>query len=204
MGLSKGDEKRRDTASILAWLLPGALVVVAGLLLFTGESGREWLRFERGAIASGEIWRLLTGHLVHLGVSHYVLNAAGLVLVWFLVGREFARSHWLWIMAGSVAAIDLGLWILSPELQWYVGLSGLLHGMLAAGIVAGWPERRAEALILSVVVAGKLAFEQRVGPLPGSESTSGGAVIVDAHLYGVIGAVLVAAMIIRVRRQAPI
>lgn len=204
MGLSKGDEKRRDTASILAWLLPGALVVVAGLLLFTGESGREWLRFERGAIASGEIWRLLTGHLVHLGVSHYVLNAAGLVLVWFLVGREFARSHWLWIMAGSVAAIDLGLWILSPELQWYVGLSGLLHGMLAAGIVAGWPERRAEALILSVVVAGKLAFEQLVGPLPGSESTSGGAVIVDAHLYGVIGAVLVAAMIIRVRRQAPI
>ena len=204
MGLSKGDEKRRDTASILAWLLPGARVVVAGLLLFTGESGREWLRFERGAIASGEIWRLLTGHLVHLGVSHYVLNAAGLVLVWFLVGREFARSHWLWIMAGSVAAIDLGLWILSPELQWYVGLSGLLHGMLAAGIVAGWPERRAEALILSVVVAGKLAFEQLVGPLPGSESTSGGAVIVDAHLYGVIGAVLVAAMIIRVRRQAPI
>lgn len=204
MGLSKGDEKRRDTASILAWLLPGALVVLAGLLLFTGESGREWLRFERGAIASGEIWRLLTGHLVHLGVSHYVLNAAGLVLVWFLVGREFARSHWLWIMAGSVAAIDLGLWILSPELQWYVGLSGLLHGMLAAGIVAGWPERRAEALILSVVVAGKLAFEQLVGPLPGSESTSGGAVIVDAHLYGVIGAVLVAAMIIRVRRQAPI
>ena len=204
MGLSKGDEKRRDTASILGWLLPGALVVLAGLLLFTGESGREWLRFERGAIASGEIWRLLTGHLVHLGVSHYVLNAAGLVLVWFLVGREFARSHWLWIMAGSVAAIDLGLWILSPELQWYVGLSGLLHGMLAAGIVAGWPERRAEALILSVVVAGKLAFEQRVGPLPGSESTSGGAVIVDAHLYGVIGAVLVAAMIIRVRRQAPI
>ena len=204
MGLSKGDEKRRDTASILAWLLPGALVVLARLLLLTGESGREWLRFERGAIASGEIWRLLTGHLVHLGVSHYVLNAAGLVLVWFLVGREFARSHWLWIMAGSVAAIDLGLWILSPELQWYVGLSGLLHGMLAAGIVAGWPERRAEALILSVVVAGKLAFEQRVGPLPGSESTSGGAVIVDAHLYGVIGAVLVAAMIIRVRRQAPI
>lgn len=204
MGLSNGEEKRRDTAPILAWLLPATLVVLAGLLLIAGESGAQWLRFERSAIASGEVWRLLTGHLVHLGVSHYVLNAAGLVLVWFLVGREFSRSHWLWIMAGSVMAIDLGLWVFSPGLQWYVGLSGLLHGMLAAGIVASWPERRAEALILSVVVAGKLAFEQLVGPLPGSESTSGGAVIVDAHLYGVIGGVLVAAMIIRVRRQAPI
>jgi len=89
-------------------------------------------------------------------------------------------------------------------LQWYVGLSGLLHGMLAAGILASLPERRAEASILGVVVAGKLVFEQLVGPLPGSESTSGGAVIVDAHLFGVIGGMLVAAMLIRVRRAAPI
>jgi len=109
MGSSKGEEKRRDTAPILAWLLPGAVVVLAGLLLLAGELGNEWLRFERSAIASGQFWRLLTGHLVHLGVSHYFLNAAGLVLVWFLVGREYSHAHWLWIMAGSVAAIDLGM-----------------------------------------------------------------------------------------------
>ena len=204
MGLSKGEETRLGALPTLAWLVPGSVVLIALILLFTGETGREWLRFERSGIAAGELWRLLTGHLVHLGVSHTVLNLAGLVLVWFLVGRAFDWKQWLWVMAGSIGAIDLGLWFGAPSLEWYVGLSGLLHGMLGAGIVAGIAARSGEALILAVVVAGKLAWEQFAGPLPGSETTSGGAVIVDAHLYGVIGGTLVAAMLIRVRGRAPI
>jgi rhomboid family GlyGly-CTERM serine protease len=204
MGLSKGEETRRGALPSLAWLVPGAVVLTALILLLTGDAGREWLRFERSGIAAGELWRLLTGHFVHLGVSHTVLNLAGLVLVWFLVGRAFDWKQWLWVMAGSIGAIDLGLWIGAPSLDWYVGLSGLLHGMLGAGIVAGLAARSGEALILAVVVAGKLAWEQFSGPLPGSEATSGGAVIVDAHLYGIIGGTLVAAMLIRVRGRASI
>ena len=204
MGLSKGEETRLGALPMLAWLVPGILVLGALILLLAGDTGREWLRFDRSGIAAGELWRLLTGHLVHLGVSHTVLNLAGLVLVWFLVGRAYTWKQWLWIMAGSIAAIDLGLWFGAPSLEWYVGLSGLLHGMLAAGIVAGLAARSGEAAILAVVVAGKLAWEQLAGPLPGSEGTSGGAVIVDAHLYGVIGGTLVAAALIRAGRRAPI
>jgi rhomboid family GlyGly-CTERM serine protease len=204
MGLSKGDETRPGASPGLAWLVPGAVVFVALALLPGGDAAREWLRFDRTGIAAGEAWRLLTGHLVHLGVSHTLLNLAGLVLVWFLVGRAFSTRQWLWVMAGSVAAIDVGLWFGSPDLGWYVGLSGLLHGMLAAGIVAGLAARSGESLVLAVVVAGKLAWEQFAGPLPGSEATSGGAVIVDAHLYGVIGGALVAVMLIRVRGRPSI
>ncbi|HSM29663.1 MAG TPA: rhombosortase [Woeseiaceae bacterium] len=204
MGLSKGEETRLGALPTLAWLVPGVLVLGTLILLLTGDPGREWLRFDRSGITAGELWRLLSGHLVHLGVSHAVLNLAGLVLVWFLVGRAYTWKQWLWIMAGSIAAIDLGLWFGAPSLEWYVGLSGLLHGMLAAGIVAGLAGRNGEAAILAVVVAGKLAWEQFAGPLPGSEGTSGGAVIVDAHLYGVIGGTLVALALIRARRRAPI
>ena len=204
MGLSKGEETRLGALPTLAWLVPGVLVLGTLILLLTGDPGREWLRFDRSGITAGELWRLLSGHLVHLGVSHAVLNLAGLVLVWFLVGRAYTWKQWLWIMAGSIGAIDLGLWFGAPSLEWYVGLSGLLHGMLAAGIVAGLAGRNGEAAILAVVVAGKLAWEQFAGPLPGSEGTSGGAVIVDAHLYGVIGGTLVALALIRARRRAPI
>ena len=204
MGLSKGEETRLGALPTLAWLVPGIVVLCALTLLLAGDPGREWLRFDRAGIAAGEVWRLLTGHLVHLGVSHTLLNLAGLILVWFLVGRAYAWQQWLWVMAGSIAAIDLGLWFGAPSLEWYVGLSGLLHGMLAAGIVAGLAGRSAETLLLAVVVAGKLAWEQFAGPLPGSETTSGGAVIVDAHLYGVIGGTLVALVLIRVRGRAPI
>jgi rhomboid family GlyGly-CTERM serine protease len=204
MGLSKGDETRPGASPGLAWLVPGAIVIVALALLVSGDAGREWLRFDRTGIAAGEAWRLLTGHLVHLGVTHALLNLVGLALVWFLVGRTFSSRQWLWVIAGSVAAIDVGLWFGNPSLEWYVGLSGLLHGMLSAGIVAGLVARSREAAVLAVVVAGKLAWEQFAGPLPGSEATSGGAVIVDAHLYGVVGATLVAVTMIRVRGRAPI
>ena len=204
MGLSKGDETRPGTSPGLAWLVPGVIASVALALLVGGDAGREWLRFDRTGITAGEAWRLATGHLVHLGVTHALLNLAGLVLVWFLVGRAFSGRQWLWVMAGSVAAIDLGLWFCAPALDWYVGLSGLLHGMLAAGIVAGLTRRSGEALFLAVVVTAKVAWEQFAGPLPGSEATSGGTVIVDAHLYGVIGGTLVAATLIRVRDRSPI
>jgi rhomboid family GlyGly-CTERM serine protease len=204
MGLGKGEEMQRGASRALAWLLPGIIVLVALALMLAGDSGREWLRFDRSGVAAGEAWRLLSGHFVHLGASHTLLNLAGLVLVWFLVGRAYTWQQWLWVMAGSMAAIDLGLWFGSPQLEWYVGLSGLLHGMLAAGIVAGLAERSSEAAILAVVVAGKVAWEQFAGPLPGSEATSGGAVIVDAHLYGMLGGTAVAFALIRVRRAAPI
>jgi len=67
--------------------------------------------------------------------------------------------------------------------SWYAGSSGVLHGVLAAGAVAhvrrgerdGWP--------LLVLLAAKLAYEQGVGGLP----FSGTVVVVDAHLYGVVG-----------------
>ena len=195
----------RDGAlSVQAWLVPGTVVMIALALMLSGDSGRDPLRFDRGSIAAGEFWRLLSGHFVHLGVTHTLLNLAGLVLVWFLVGRAWTWRQWLLLMAASVAAIDLGLWLGSPQLEWYVGLSGLLHGMLAAGIVAGLADRNYEALVLAIVVTGKLAWEQFAGPLPGSEATSGGAVIVDAHLYGVIGGAVAAAALVRVRRKAAI
>ena len=204
MGLSKGEETHLGASPGLAWRVPGMVILLALVLMLAGDAGRNWLRFERAGIASGEAWRLVTGHFVHLGISHTILNLAGLILVWLLAGRAYPWQKWLWIMTGSMAAIDLGLWFGAPMLEWYVGLSGLLHGVLAAGIVAGIANRSFEAVVVAVLVTGKLAWEQFAGPLPGSEATSGGAVIVDAHLYGVIGGTIVAAALIRVRRAASI
>jgi len=205
MGLSKaGDAHRGAAAAVFAWLLPACVALVSLLLMPGGDRAREWLRFDRAGIGAGEVWRLASGHFVHLGVSHTLLNIAGLVLVWILVGAEYSLGQWLLILAASIASIDLGLWFLTPGLQWYVGLSGLLHGLLAAGVIAGIAQRRAEAWFIAVAVAGKLVFEQWVGPLPGSEATSGGAVVVDAHLYGVIGGAAAAALLHRVQGRAPI
>jgi len=172
------------------WKIPLVLAMACGAAAFLGDEGREILRYERGAIANGEYWRLLSGHIAHLGPQHLWLNLAGLLLVWLLVGRLYSSRDWLLVVLVCVLAMDAGLWVFDPALHWYVGLSGMLHGLLLAGAIRGLRTLPGESVVICAVVAAKLAYEQFVGPLPGSESAAGGAVIVNAHLYGALGGTL--------------
>jgi rhomboid family GlyGly-CTERM serine protease len=205
MGLDKLDQSPVNPTIARQWLLPIIAMLVALLLLLGGETAREGFRFDRVGIASGQLWRLASGHFVHLGWPHFALNIAGLGLVWYLVGDVFDRRRWLVIGAVSVCTMDLGLWYFDPELRWYVGLSGLLHGILAAGLTEKLRKPDPETLLLAVLLLGKLAWEQFSGPLPGSEGTAGGPVVVDSHLFGALGGALTAlALRIRVRPATPI
>jgi rhomboid family GlyGly-CTERM serine protease len=174
------------------------LLLVCLLLLLPalgGEATRLGLRYERGAIAQGQLWRLLSAHLVHLNLRHALVNIAGLALLWALFARDFSPRQWLLILACALIAIDAGLWLLDSTVQWYVGSSGVLHGILAAGTVAHLRRREPDGWVLAALLAAKLLYEQRVGPLPFSGSRD---VVVDAHLYGVIGGVA-AALVLRAR-----
>ena len=154
------------------------------------------LRFDRDAINDGAWWRLLSGNFVHLGPGHLMMNLAGLVLVVALVWKRFSAFAWIAIIIGSSLVVGLGLLWRNPEIGWYVGFSGTLHGLIVAGTLADlrvWPR---SASLLLLAVAAKLAWEQIGGALPGSESVAGGAVIVDAHLYGAIGGAIFGAILI--------
>ena len=202
MGLHEGHKSRNLRH---AWLGAAIVGAVSILLQLGGEEARQALAWNREAIGAAELWRLLSGHFAHLGWNHMLLNLAGLALVAWLVGGRYGIWQWVLVIAASIVAMDAGLWLLNPELDWYVGLSGLLHGLLAAGLLVGALARDREAIVLAAFVLAKLAWEQMAGPLPGSESTSGGAVIVDAHLYGAIGGLLAGAILHRrVRSSAPL
>jgi rhomboid family GlyGly-CTERM serine protease len=181
----------------------GLLSLALVLLSLLGESGRLALRYEREAVLQGEYWRLLTGHLVHGTWLHLFLNGAGLGLIAALFPRDYSLRAWLLIAACSVIAIDLGFVLWEPQLHWYVGLSGVLHGALAAGAIAWWRhESRPLALVLSVIFVGKLVWEQLRGALPLSGDLP---VVVDAHLYGAVGGVAAGTILwLLAHRQAAI
>jgi rhomboid family GlyGly-CTERM serine protease len=205
MGLHQGDLSHPRNRTLAAWLLPVFAASIAVIFALFGDAGRDGLAFFRPAIATGQIWRLVSGHFVHLGASHLLMNVAGLLLTWYLIGTSFSRGQWLLVAGLVIAGIDIGFWFFEPQLLWYVGLSGLLHGLLAAGVVASLRSARIEVWIIAVALIGKLTYEQLVGPLPGSEESSGGNVIVAAHAYGAFAGVLAAGLIrIRVRDQAAI
>ena len=161
-----------------------ALLAVVGALAAGGEAWRLALQYERVAIAAGEVWRLVSGHVVHLGLRHAALDAAGLVLLWILYARTLRPLGWAVAVGAALLATDAGLWWLAPGVQWYAGLSGVLHGAWAAGALGSWDGGRRHALASLALLAAKLAAEQWLGAgLSGTDLP----VIVAAHLYGAGG-----------------
>ncbi len=187
-------ESLRGTAH---WQAAGTLIVACVIFATFGDEGREAFKYDRLAIADGEYWRLVTGHFVHLSVAHLLLNLAGLVLVWLLVGRYYTNAQWLLVFIASMVGASGGFWFVDPHLLWYVGLSGVLHGLLLAGAVQGLKTLPPESAIIVIIVIGKLAWEQFSGPLPGSESVSGGDVVVNAHLFGAAGGLVMSGVLWR-------
>jgi rhomboid family GlyGly-CTERM serine protease len=178
----------REWAPILA-ILAACLLLAAG-----GGEWRELGRYQRDAIENGEYWRLVSGHLVHLGLGHLWPNVAALVIIGALFDDVFDNAGWWRATLASAAAIDLGLYWLEPNVLWYVGLSGVLHGFVAAGALALLLRRQPLGAVLAICLGGKLAFEQIIGPVPFTAASVGGPVVVAAHLYGAAGGALAEAV----------
>jgi rhomboid family GlyGly-CTERM serine protease len=206
MGLDQDRKQTRFAVlpPLSLWRLPIVLIVVSGIFELFGDNGRLWLQYDRVAIMDAEIWRLLTGHFVHLGLTHYYLNAIAVILVWVAVGEYFTNRQWLIATAVTITGVNIGLWFFDPQLIWYVGMSGFLHGLLVAGIVKGFQFLPREAVLGGLVVLVKIVYEQTLGPFPGSEQSAGGSVVVDSHLYGALAGLAVAAVFWDSRKADPI
>ena len=179
-----------------------SLLAVCALLALPelgGDPVRNALSYNRVALAQGEWWRVLTAHFVHLDAGHAVLNGLGVVLMWALFARDYSPLRWLAIYLFSALCISAGLWLFNPEVEWYVGASGALHGVMTAGTLAHLKRRDLDAWILAVFIVGKLAYEQLAGSMPFAGSTH---TIVDAHLYGAVGG-LALALLLRPRSGPP-
>ena len=181
--------------NIKFFLLPLLIALISTLFELLDPQITLALRFDREAILDGEVWRLISGNFVHLGWNHLWMNLAGLFLIWMLFARFFNFGQWLFIIVTSAAAVGGGLLVLNLELNWYVGLSGLLHGMFIAGVIKAIMLGYRAEILLFILLTGKLIWEQISGALPGSVDLAGGNVVVDAHLYGAIAGLICAALL---------
>ena len=177
-------------------------LVLGGLCLLLaafGEPARALLRYEREALAAGELWRALTAHLVHLNLTHALLNVAGLVLVAWLFQHDLGVLDWAAGGFCAAIAISVGLWVLEPQTAWYVGLSGVLHGWFALGAARVCEIQRGLGSTLLLALGCKLLYESLQGTIPFTTALDIGPVVVAAHLFGAAGALL-CYVALRVRR----
>ncbi len=133
-----------------------------GLHLLAGPAPEAWV-YDRASIRAGELWRLLTGHLVHADGSHALWDIVALLLLGTLLERRL--GPWFTVsLAASVVSIDVWLWWGMPALERYCGLSGILNSLLATGLYELWRERREPLVVLiGVGAAAKIAVELLFG-----------------------------------------
>ncbi|MGL6488565.1 rhombosortase [Aeromonas hydrophila] len=183
----------------LLWVITLSL---ASLLLFFIVPNHQ-LSFDRTLIAQGEGWRIITGNVAHTNLWHLLLNLSGLWVLYSLF-REYltgCRLPLLLLLLGT--AVGLGIWWWCPQTQWYMGLSGALHGLFVWGALQDIRYRRYSGWLMLAGVAIKLGVDfYSAGESPVS-ALIGARVHIESHLIGSGAGLLLGLLPITLREPAP-
>jgi rhomboid family GlyGly-CTERM serine protease len=176
----------------------GGLVALVLLLGALGEPARDWLRFDRAAIDGGQWWRLLSCHFVHLGAGHLWMDTLGLALLLLFFRDVFAPRDWAATVTIGALAIGFLLYLRDPQLGRYVGISGVLHTMLFAGLLLSFRHNPVLNGVVFIAMAARIWTEQQPGyDVNYLRESIGGAVMVNAHWYGALVSLPVVALLWR-------
>ncbi|MFQ5509733.1 MAG: rhombosortase [Leptospirillia bacterium] len=174
------------TVVVLSWLWP---------------DGHAWLAYDRSAIAAGEFWRLLTGHLCHASGAHLGWNLAAFICLSSWLERSEGRRLPILLSAFALGT-GIALFAFTPKVGVYVGLSGLNTALtvylLTTLLVreSGW--RRGTAATLLLAAGAKLVFEKNGEAFIFVPAIHGWAPLPEAHMAGaVVGLILATALVTR-------
>lgn len=165
-------------------------LLAALFYLLTLPDALDTLRYQRADFPA-KLWQSVSHALVHLNLRHLSLNVLALLCMVALFGEAFRTSTWLLALFASAAVSATGMFYFSPLTDWCVGLSGALHGLMVYAVLRA----HASPLWLLALVAKlgveQTAFYQQSNVLSATTTYIGHDVVVDAHLWGAIGGLLI-------------
>jgi rhomboid family GlyGly-CTERM serine protease len=148
--------------------LPWITLILSGMaaILQICTHLNDRMSFDRTAIASGEYWRMVTGHLTHWNADHMAWDVAMFVVLGAMIERR-RRAALCWLVIGSAAAISLAVWIGDSRVDQYRGLSGIDSALFTfAALILFDDARQAEQTVavgalaaLAAAFVGKLLWE---------------------------------------------
>lgn len=142
----------------MPWISAGLVAAMLAAQWLPGAA--ELLSYDREAVARGELWRLVTGHLAHYSWEH--LTNSLLVLLpaaWLIESRR--RSDPLFLTLSAAGTVGMALLLAEPDIAEYRGASAIGLALLvyaASGGLHGdrrW--RRVCQVLLAAVIAKLLA-----------------------------------------------
>lgn len=170
-----------------ALLFPCLILIMAIIVYVLPNAVESTLIYDRELIAQGEYWRIITGHISHTNFNHLLLNLAGLILLWALHGDHYKHSTYVGTFIISALVCSFGIYFFDVQMQRYVGLSGVLHGVFVWGAICDIQKGWKSGYLLLIGVTLKVAHEQIFGASADVESLINARVAIDAHMWGAIG-----------------
>ena len=177
---------------------PAWTVLLSGCALMAFVTGHVF-QYDRGAILSGQWWRLVTGHLTHWSLDHLFWDVIVFAVLGALNERR-DRAAFLRCTVGAAVLISAGLWLVRPDVTHYRGLSGIDSALFvmtataacADSLVAGRRRTAALAALALALFAVKVLWELATGSaLFVDASAAGFETIPLAHAFGAAAGALV-------------
>lgn len=97
---------------------------MTALVLFFCGDALSFLQYDRAAIAAGEVWRGITGHLLHWSFEHFLWCTITFLAIGWLC-ESLSRKGYIATLVAAGVVIPVVSWFADPGLLYYRGLSGL-------------------------------------------------------------------------------
>nr|WP_279386895.1 rhombosortase [Parashewanella curva] len=177
---------------------------ISGALYFLGLNTpfiEDSLAYQRPEISHGELWRIVTGNLLHSNHWHLLMNLGGLWVILSLHDMHYTRKG-VWALFAALCVLEgLGLYLFYPSTIGYVGLSGVLHGLFAFGAIMDIQAKMRTGWLLFIGVILKVAHEQIYGASSDVAAMINAPVATESHLIGMISGFAIAACYLAKNRQ---
>ena len=167
-------------------LIPALIVIISIVLALAEPLSSNLFAYDRDQLNHFQWWRLITGHLLHTNTSHLLLNLTGLTLLWALHGHHYKILPYLMQFLALCLGTSIGLYYFAHHMQWYVGLSGVLHGLFVIGAYFDIRQKLKTGWVMLIAVWVKVLYEQAFGASADVAKLINANVAIDAHLFGTI------------------
>ena len=153
---------------------------------------QELFLYQREALEQGEIWRLFSGHFVHLNNKHLILNLIAWFIIFFLGVNHLSVMRWMTLLIILTLSISAGLYYFVPTVIFYGGLSGVLHGYFAYILVEWIKQKQKVAWLILFLLLIKILFENFSDKGSSTAEYLNIQVVTEVHLIGAFVGILIA------------
>lgn len=166
------------------------LILITAVIYLLEPQASQLLAYYHTGIAQFEFWRLVSATFCHTNLNHLLMNIAGLLITLGLFIETF-KTMMIWpLIIFNSLFISAALFFFEPEIIWYVGLSGVLHGLFSYGVAADIGNKDRWGYLLGTGFIIKVGYEQLFGAAQSTIDLIHAPVSVNAHLYGAFAGVI--------------